>query len=191
MEVMLDLEALHGFHPHPAVLARGRITAIGAVRFSACAPEFDVVSQFATTIPVEAPDGGEIDGATLAWWLGQPSQAKRWGLSTRRSVGVPQLPTLREALQQFDLWLNESDRVWCHYYDKVLLLGAWSRLLAHEPRGFTPHKLRDFGAVEKVVELCGVELPDRQSNKAHEPVDDAIGQARVLHAFVQKCKVRA
>lgn len=178
MEVMLDLEALQGFHEDPRVLAEGRITAIGAVRFDVSGDEYCELDTFEARVDLCAPDGGRIDPDTLRWWLQQTPEAQHYVFP---SVG-PRSVTLAGALVQFDVWLQFDDRIWCHNYDRVLVTGAWARTMAAMPK-IPWRKLRDFGAVERFVELAGADLL-RPANP-HTPVEDARLQAKFLHSALR------
>lgn len=187
---MLDLEALQGFHADPRVLANGAITAIGAVRFNLGDLPSDIGEDaFASRVRLsDYPRSGTIDGDTVAWWRKQSPEAQLFGFPEDDDGCDWDTSNATPALGRFNVWLRSDDRIWCHYYDKVLLLGAWSRLF-HVTEPTVPwHKVRDYGVVDKFAGMFDVPAED-PGEGYHNPVEDAKRQARRLARFYQNCCV--
>lgn len=172
--VMIDLEALQGYHPRPEILAAGAITSIGAVVFDPLEGVTD--KTFLGRVALERLSPTGIDGETLAWWLDQPSEVKPYGFP-RLGDGIdPPAQTLSQVLGDLRSWLPVQGFVlWSHYYDRVLLLG-------HSVAGYVPFlgyapSWCDYGSLKAVAKSRGF-VPEAKAEGLHNPVEDARRQAR-------------
>lgn len=132
---------------------------------------------------------GNIDPRTVQWWSKQNEAAREYSFNGQyTSLQVAQ--ALKGFMEQYggdELWANDPD------FDVVLLKQWWTRVEAHHkftlgnfPGGPTRHRLgRSFRTIVAEARRLGIFFEDAYSiaSVAHNPVDDACNQARVVIAI--------
>lgn len=174
MDVMLDLETL-------STRTTATVIQIGAVAFEPISRGKIYQSQAFNRF-VLPQDGFAVDASTLAFWL-QQQGAKYMGVSLE-SQGIP----LATALDEFRIWpsvFGDADRdftwadfgnVWC----TAPILDFAALQHAYEVHGVdAPWTHRQLTCGRTLFHIVG-EKPsiDWTGAKAHDALDDAIGQAQ-------------
>lgn len=162
--VMIDIETL-GTDPGAAIVS------IGAVRFTIAD---GVVDELFVSVDIESCQraGLEIDAGTVAWWLGQSTEARKQLTGGR---------DLEPALREVRAFVDGADEVWANSpsFDCAILAEAFDRVGLSTPWAFWEQ--RDYRTCRAVLEW-----PDRdQDGVAHDALDDARYQAECLVAALR------
>lgn len=174
--IMLDLETL-GAGPSAAIIA------IGAAEFNLTTG--DIVSTFYQNVDLDSAvrAGGEMDPATVLWWMGQSDLAR----SALTKKGL----RLRDVLSAFSAWVlsreslpeltesevREQTCVWGNGagFDNVILREAYLRLDARPPWDWR------LDRCYRTVKALAPHIPAAPpSGVRHHALDDAINQAKHL-----------
>lgn len=112
---------------------------------------------------IDAASNGDIDAATVYWWLGQG------GAAIKGIVASPRL-SIGEALHRFNLFAAASERIWSHSTFDFPILSE-----AYKSRGVVP-AFTYWGArdIRTLLDLAGVN-PKAYVNTGtpHDALDDA------------------
>lgn len=129
---------------------------------------------------------GEIDPKTVKWWSKQNEAAREYSFNgTETSLNAAL--GLREFMAQYggdELWANDPD------FDVTILKHWWERVQDHHkfllgdfPGGPKRHQLpRSYRTLTAEARRLGITYDHvvSMSSVAHNPVDDACNQARVI-----------
>lgn len=177
INVMLDLETM-GVGPHAAIIS------IGAVVFDRKANDsgmnFYVLGQrFYTVVDLASSieAGGVVDASTILWWMKQSDAA-------RKQFDLPGKP-LREALDEFDAWLNDVAAsfpspqnlyIWGNGagFDNVILESAYRAIGKKIP--WKHYNNRCY----RTIKALNPDIPIQRQGTYHNAVDDAVSQAQHL-----------
>lgn len=129
---------------------------------------------------------GHIDPKTVQWWSKQNEAAREYsfnGVETSLNVAAA-LKLFMEKHGGDELWANDPD------FDVTILKHWWERVEAHHkfhlgdfPGGKLRHRLpRSYRTLVAEAKRLGIQYEDAYSmaSVAHNPVDDACNQARVI-----------
>lgn len=170
-DVMLDLETM-GNGPRAAIVA------IGAVVFD---PDTAQLGQFfyrPVSLESSVRMGGEMDPATVLWWLQQPDAA-------RALFALPCAQQLPVALQDFSSWLHsvagDRPRIWGNgaAFDNVILAQAYRACGLDQPWRFSGDRCY------RTVKAMHTNVPMAREGIHHHALDDAISQATHLMAMLR------
>ncbi len=165
MNVMLDLETM-GTGPNAAIIA------IGAVQFDPIARTLGDTFYRVINLESAVRAGGEIDAATVMWWLQQSDDA-------RKAICSGALPH-NQVLIQFASWLvNFSDNIkmWGNgaAFDNVILAQAYRRAGLPTPwKHWNDRCYRTLKSQYPAIKLA-------RTGTHHNALDDAESQA--IHAL--------
>jgi len=174
---MIDIEALGN-------CTNGLILSIGAINFD---PHGDLgVNEFKVNISIQSAlnAGAKINGSNIEWWLRQEIAAIRAAFYD--PLPLPEL----EALRALRRWLDEFkiEYVWSHgcNYDLRLLAQAYER---HDYR--LPWHYRNERDTRTLFEAANIgdaewRVGHALTTIAHDALQDAIRQARVVQLAYQK-----
>lgn len=129
---------------------------------------------------------GNVDPKTVKWWMKQNEAAQEYSFNgTFTSLQAAIL--LKEFMAKYpdsELWANDPD------FDVVLLKMWWKRVEAHHnytlgnfPGGPLRHRLpRSYRTIVAEAKRLGISTDQvfNPASVAHNPVDDACNQARVV-----------
>ena len=169
--VMIDIETMGSG-------SSAAIVSIGAVYFDekGLGEEFYINVDLATAME----KGGEIDGDTVMWWLGQAQEARQSLKGNLHDIGVA-LFKLSLFLGAEDGEINEQLKVWGNGagFDNVILAGAYSRCQIQLPWKFWNDRCyRTMKSLFRDVKL------ERKATY-HNALDDAKTQALHLIEIAQ------
>lgn len=159
--VMLDIETL-------STRVDAAILSIGAVRFD----RRNIGSHFYARIDLGSclQAGLTVDDSTFSWWLKQSEEA-------RQKLYDDSPLQLSEALSRFSSWLVAAGKpplVWGNgaAFDNAVLKHAYQAIDVPEPWPYW---------ADRCYRTATHSAPKRlQEGVAHDPIDDAISQARHL-----------
>ena len=186
-DVMLDLETL-GTAPGSIILA------IGAVTFDAGAsPDPQRMERFYLRVDVDScvRAGLTFEPGTLAWWLGQPDEARDEAfLRTPRKHINEALLACAGFFRQTVAYADTA-RIWSHGagYDVVLFEEALRRTRLGQP----PWKFGNIRDTRTLYDLAGVRRDRTAPEIPHHALHDAIAQAvdvQRAHAILHSAGVR-
>jgi 3' exoribonuclease, RNase T-like len=132
---------------------------------------------------------GDIDGKTVQWWSKQNEAARDYSFTGQLTClqAAMGLKAFMEEWGGDELWANDPD------FDVVLLKQWWIRTEAHAkftlgnfPGGPLRHRLpRSYRTMVAEANRLGISYDHAHSmsSVAHNPVDDACNQARVIIAI--------
>lgn len=171
-QVVVDLETW-GLENHAIIIS------IGAVAFEEITGTFTPLSSFHQTIN---PDQGRsISVSTLLWWM-HPDRAAAWAdwQKSFEESGAE----LDEALYGFAEWLNEGETpegVWGNgvLFDNAILNNAYKQFKIPVPWGYRQDQ--DYRTLKGRYPSLGFVQPAL----AHNALNDAMAEARHLHAILQ------
>lgn len=164
--VMIDIETL-GTDPGCVIVSTG------AVRFGV---ESGVTDELFVSVDIESCQdyGLEIDGGTLAWWLGQSAEARE---QLRGGDG------LEDALREFRTFVADADEIWANSpaFDCEILRAGFDAVGLEVPWRY--YEERDYRTLRETLP----HWPDReQDSVSHNAVDDARYQAECLAEALQE-----
>lgn len=176
--LMVDIETL-GTEPGSAIIS------IGVCAFS---QDQGIIASDGWAIS-EKDWHGAIDPKTVKWWMNQNEAARNYSFGgTLSSMIVAQ--QFRDFVEKWggdELWANDPD------FDVVLLKQWWMRVEQHHkfnlgnfPGGPLRHRLpRSYRTIVAEARRLGISFENAYSmaSVAHNPVDDACNQARVVVAI--------
>ena len=122
---------------------------------------------------------GHIDPSTVKWWMKQSEAARAYSFSGTTSAIVAAL--------KFRQFVAGADEVWANspQFDITILQNWWKRVptASHFPVSYKIH--RDLRTIFAEAKRLGVDIDDayKMGTTAHNPVDDAANQARVVVAW--------
>jgi hypothetical protein len=170
--IMIDIETL-GTNPDACV------TAIGAVAFN----ESSVLDSAGWTIS-QKDWHGDIDPATVAWWLGQSDAAREALIKPHVAFSAFDAALLLAKFAQLhsaeETWANDPD------FDIVILKKWWARterITGLRLMAFPFHyrSMRSFRTITAEAKRLGAPYGTGfQLGTAHNAVDDASNQARTV-----------
>lgn len=167
--VMLDLETM-------STGSDAAIVAIGAVEF---VPEDNILlRRFYATVDLESAmkEGGEVDGATVMWWLRQSEEARN-----ALSVGTMHV---RDALSAFACWVDSNSLVWGNGagFDNVVLGNAFRRVGWTVPWNYKNNRCY------RTMKVMRPDIVLEQIGTKHNALGDAESQAVHLMNILSKEK---
>lgn len=164
---MIDIETL-GTKPTSAVIS------LGVAIFD----DKEVIETYGEAID-PAKFRGDIDPKTIAWWMQQGDEARAFSFGGKAdpfNVAF-NLKTLLAKHEVFEVWANDPD------FDIVILRNWWEEISA---AGKFPIGYKQPRAFRTIVGECRAldYDPWKESGMfvAHNPIDDAGAQARVVIA---------
>lgn len=165
LHFMLDLETLDT-RPSAAVLSIGLV---GFYPFGVDAP-MPIGERWVLDVDAQLARGATVSGSTLRWWAQQSDAARHDWAKAPPLAPEQALATMRGVVDR------EYACVWAHgaAFDFPILDMLSSRF------GLKPlfdfRKMRDARTLFQLLSLA----PDRTQGVAHNPLDDAAAQARVV-----------
>lgn len=153
--VMLDIETM-GTGPNAMIIS------IGAVKFSK-----DEVGAIFYSLPTWE---GDMDAATVQWWLQQSEEARKAVCPNHTEAPVPlksSLLNLASFVESANVWGNGSD------FDNVIVLNAYKRLGL---TGWSYRNNRCFRTVKNMFNTSAYTKPEIP----HHALYDAIAQVKTL-----------
>jgi 3' exoribonuclease, RNase T-like len=180
--IMLDLETL-------GTGVNATVISVGVVAFD---PDEGVIASAGWAIRSEDWHG-EMDASTVKWWMKQNEAAQAYSFSgtwTAEDVAV-RFADFRSIWGGDECWANDPD------FDVVLLKTWWARTQARSkltlPR--FPIKYNEGRSVRTMraeANRLGISTDHvySPSSVAHNPIDDAANQARLVN-FIRNQLVRA
>jgi len=179
-DLMLDIETM-GMPPN------GALVGLGACFFDTQKCEIGPTFSRAVNLATSVRAGMQMDPGTVAWWLGQPDEARRAIIWSTHA--------LDKALQDFNNFLAEHSRprdlrVWGNAptFDLQIMRSAYKAVSIDCPWHYTNE--RDFRTVRAMYPAVEYN-PDEKGDGAHVAVDDAIFQARHLMKIKNRNKPNA
>lgn len=166
-DTMIDIESL-GKKPGCVIMS------IGAVKFNLGQGTIDRENTFHRVISIgdSTRHGFTIDGSTVAWWLGQPSEAQ---MAATRSPD-----TVATVLNEFTDWFGLCERPWGNSasFDLSILGEYYDRLGFERPWHFWNEM-----CYRTISNLWAQSVPKvEKTGVAHNAVDDALHQIeRLMH----------
>jgi len=168
---MLDLETM-GTGPTAAIVA------IGAVRFDIESGLIDAEFYHVITLSSAVKSGGQMDPATVEWWMNQSAEARQIFASKQQEI-VTFMPTNAEtALHEFRwylqkaapdgkiaLWGNGGD------FDNVILRSAYKRADMEAPWRFGQNRCY------RTLKSFRPDIVLNRGGTHHNALDDARSQA--------------
>lgn len=167
-EAMVDLETLD---VNPAAC----IISIGAVIINPYAPEFAVLNSYYRVLHIDGQDR-DIAEDTLCFWMKQSDEARSVFKAEDKIYLHDMLPEFQDFLK-----LEPIDKIWSKpsYFDLAILTHAYEQYSEEVPwqhrQGKCFRTLCD--------ENPDVPMPIMEGGVKHNALDDALLQARWLHAI--------
>lgn len=168
--IMLDLETM-GNGPQAA------IAAVGAVAFD---PDTNTIGErlyLPVSLESSVAIGGEMDPATVVWWMKQNDQARALFGATTYPIGY--------VLDTFGYWLGsigerKTIKVWGNgaAFDNVILASAYRAAKKPVPWDFWNDRCY------RTIKALNKDVPLERIGTHHNAVDDAESQARHLMALL-------
>lgn len=123
---------------------------------------------------------GHMDPATIQWWMAQNAEAREYsfgGKTTDRTVALDLSTYLKDYNVQ-ELWANDPS------FDLVMLEQWWKRIPQVDHCPFKFWTYRSYRTITSLTsEITGIDHKHSQGKfVAHNPVEDAVAQARVVIA---------
>ncbi len=177
-QVMLDLETL-------STRSDAKVLSIGIAIFN----EEEVLDTAGWAIDLADDVGGHVDWKTVKWWLDQSNQAREfsWRGTVSNATAAFNLKTHLAGFDVKEWWSMDP------HFDHVILENWWRRMSEHAtgrqsvlhpgdfPVGYRqPRAYRTL--VGEAFDLGYDATADRGFFVAHNPIDDAASQARVVIA---------
>ena len=168
--IMLDLETM-------GLGGKSAIVSIGAVAFDL--KNETLGETFYTNVDLSSclEYGLEVDGATIAWWVSQSSEAKQ---SLFKDV-----KPLDDALRSFTQFVKQFDKVnvWGNGlgFDNVIIKNAYVAVEQEKP--WNDFQDRDMRTIIDITESIHGKQNFIKEGVVHNALYDAINQAR----FVSQC----
>lgn len=132
---------------------------------------------------------GVIDPKTVAWWSGEDAAAAREYSFTGKLTEAAMAFSFKAYLAQHNIDNNERAEVWANdpHFDYIILKEWWKR--ANVGGSVFPIHYRSPRSYKTIIaeaERLGYDVkPFRGTYVAHNPVEDAVSQARVVIAARQ------
>lgn len=165
--IMLDLETM-GFEGRSAIIS------IGTVAFD---PNSGTLGEtFYTNVDLDSciEQGLEVNGATVAWWITQRSDAKKALFSDAKP--------LNEALDEFTKYINQfkNVKVWGNGlgFDNVIIKNAYKAIKKERP--WSDFQDRDMRTLVDITETIYGKHKHLKKGVAHNALDDAVNQAKTV-----------
>lgn len=168
--ISIDTETLGVSRNNPAILS------IGAVPFDPSSGKTG--KPFYVEVDIDdAMKGTKVDASTICWWVNQSPSAKQLFNNTRKLL-------LEEALKQLAALIDQHTTVWFKgpAEDGAWLKSAFNRFGRDTPWRF--YNTRDVRTIVEAAAMNGTEV--KSVGTAHNAVDDAMYQARVICYAIQK-----
>ena len=172
---MIDLETM-------GLKGNSAIVSIGAVAFD---PDSNTLGDtFYVNIDLSSciDHGLVVDGATVAWWISQRSDAKK-------SLFIDAKP-LEKALEEFTQYMQKFNRVkvWGNGlgFDNVIVKNAYAALKQDRP--WSDFQDRDMRTIVDIAESIHGKLTKEKTGISHNALDDAFNQAKTVCRYWQLLK---
>lgn len=166
-DIMLDLETM-GNGPDAAIVA------IGAVEFSG--PELSEQLYVNVDLSSSVAGGGVMDASTVVWWLQQSEQARK----EISSKGIFSIEAALRMFSEFASGYGKEVRIWGNgaAFDNVILRQAYKRAGIEAPWKYSNDRCY------RTVAASRKDIPINRTGTHHNALDDAISQARHMHAIL-------
>lgn len=168
--IMVDIETL-GTRPGSAIISIGMVAFDGSAITASQGWALDSADWI-----------GDIDPSTVKWWTEQSQAAREYSFNGKlRAMDiVHQISDFVNRYGSDECWANDPD------FDVVLLKSWWHKL---SERSMLPGRFpiayrtcRSYRTICAEARRLGISIP-AYSGTAHNPVDDAANQARVVMAI--------
>ena len=172
--VMIDIETL-------STANDAAVISIGAVAFDIDSGERSSGWHWQIDL-ASAMVNGRVDASTLKWWITQSNEAKMASFEGKLSS--------LSAMRELTLLFEPDTFVWAKgpSFDVAILESLCRHLRIHAP--WSHRNVMCVRTIIKLAKMQGfVEPDDIQGLTSHNPMDDAIYQAMVVHLahkFMQK-----
>ena len=173
--IMIDLETM-------GLKGNSAIVSIGAVAFD---PNENTLGEtFYINVDLSSciNNGLKVDGATIAWWIVQNSDAKK-------SLFKDAKP-LDEALSEFTQYIQKfkKPKVWGNGlgFDNVIVKNAYAALKQDRP--WNDFQDRDMRTIVDITESIHGKQTKEKTGVAHNALDDAMNQAKTVCKYWQLLK---
>jgi 3'-5' exoribonuclease Rv2179c-like domain len=173
-QVMIDIETL-STNKHAAILSVG--VAVFATEGAAAG---QIIDTNGWAVDMNAIGGGHIDPGTLAWWMKQDESARQFSFGgTHHPISIAS--ELRPYIADADeVWANDPD------FDLVILQHWWERMERLNAWPVSFRKYRSVRTMTAMAKRYYVETSHVwQGKTAHNPIEDACGQARAVMAVFE------
>lgn len=125
---------------------------------------------------------GHVDPTTVAWWMQQSDTAREFSFRGGNSPGII-LPELHVIIADAEeVWANDPD------FDCVILQNWWERTTQSALWPVPRWKNRSCRTVKALAKGMGIDITDGMA-APHNPIEDAVKQAREVIAFLNHLKV--
>lgn len=181
--VMIDLETM-------STRSDARVLSIGAAVFD----DTQIIATDGWAIKIADDIGGHVDWKTVKWWMEQDAIAREfsWGGKLNNSTAAFGFKSFL-AQHGIEFGKDSKNEVWSKdpHFDHVILENWWNRInesartmggliVGDFPIGYRqPRAYRTL--VGEAIDL-GFEEPQQFNYVAHNPIDDAALQARIVIA---------
>ena len=173
--IMLDLETM-GFRSKSAIVS------IGAVAFD---PENNILGEtFYVNVDLTSclESGLEVDGQTIMWWINQSQDAKESLSSDALSLvdALEQFTAFTKKFKKIKVWGNGAS------FDNVIIKNAYIAVKKDRPWAF--YQDRDMRTIVDIVESIHGKQKKETTGVAHNSLDDAVNQAKLVCKYWQLLK---
>lgn len=184
--IVIDLETLGLSHD-------AAIISIGGVALDTA---YEPVSYFASgPISMRSNDtcGRTVDASTVAWWLDQPAEVRKFSFMTTVDDGFSGA-YLSSALRDFFIWgdfEHAKKKVWGNgpEFDNVILAAAWERTAAKSEIWSWPYyNNQSIRTIRLIAEQLKLDVMEREPLIQHVALYDAYAEALYLRDVMGKLR---